>query len=64
MGTNTVTSVKTSFSIPIMEAGELEKFIVESNLNRFLVLKVKVNRENADDLCREVLKTYQSPVAG
>lgn len=56
MGTNTVSSVKTSFSIPIMEVGKVEAFINDNNLKRFSVLKVKVNRDNAHDFCQEVLR--------
>jgi glutamate racemase len=54
MGTNVVSSVKTSFSIPIMEVGKVETFIKENNLVRFSVLKVKVNRDNAHDFCQEI----------
>lgn len=56
MGTNVVSSVKTSFSIPIMEVGKLDSFIKDNNLQRFSVLKVKVNRENALEFCSEILK--------
>jgi len=56
MGTNVVSSVKTSFSIPIMEVGKVESFIKENNLGRFSVLKVKVNKDNAHDFCQEILR--------
>jgi L-alanine-DL-glutamate epimerase-like enolase superfamily enzyme len=62
MGTNVVSSVKTSFSIPIMEIGKIENFITENNLQRFSVLKVKVNREIAQDFCREVLRLTNVPL--
>lgn len=62
MGVNTVSSVKTSFSIPIMEVGKVESFIIENNLKRFSVLKVKVNRENALDFCTEILKLTAVPL--
>ena len=62
MATNTVTSVKTSFSIPIMEVGNVEKFIQENNLKRFSVLKVKVNKDNAFDFCQEILKHTEVPL--
>lgn len=62
MGTNTVNSVKTSFSIPIMEVGLLDQFIKENNLNRFPVLKVKVNKDNAHDFCEEILKKTNVPL--
>lgn len=62
MGTNVVSSVKTSFSIPIMEIGKVESFIIENNLKRFSVLKVKVNRENAHDFCQEILRLTNVPL--
>jgi glutamate racemase len=62
MGTNTVTSVKTSFSIPIMEVGKIENFVKENNLNRFSSIKLKINDENALDLCKEVLRVVQVPL--
>lgn len=62
MGTNTVSAVKTSFSIPIMEIGKVENFIKENQLQRFSVLKVKVNRDNAQDFCREILRLTNVPL--
>ena len=62
MGTNVVSSVKTSFSIPIMEVGKVEAFIKENNLSRFSVLKVKVNRDNAHDFCQEILRLTDVPL--
>jgi L-alanine-DL-glutamate epimerase-like enolase superfamily enzyme len=62
MATNTVTSVKTSFSIPIMEVGKVEEFIIQNNLKRFSVLKVKVNKDNAFDFCQEILKHTEVPL--
>lgn len=62
MGTNVISSVKTSFSIPIMEVGKIESFIKENNLQRFSVLKVKVNREIAHDFCSEVLRLTSVPL--
>lgn len=62
MGTNTIASVKTSFSIPIMEVGKIESFIKDNNLQRFSVLKVKVNREIAHDFCSEVLRLTNVPL--
>lgn len=62
MGTNVVSSVKTSFSIPIMEIGKIKNFIEENNLERFSVLKVKVNREIAHEFCKEVLRLTKAPL--
>lgn len=62
MGTNTVSSVKTSFSIPIMEVGKIENFVKENNLQRFSSIKLKINDQNAIDLCREVLRVVEVPL--
>lgn len=62
MGINIVSSVKTSFSIPIMEVGKVEAFIKENKLSRFSILKVKVNRENAYDFCQEILRLTNVPL--
>jgi len=62
MGTNVTSSVKTSFSIPIMEVGKVASFINDNNLQRFSFLKVKVNRENAHDFCQEILKLTNVPL--
>lgn len=62
MGTNAVSSVKTSFSIPIMEVGKIQEFITQNNLKRFSRIKLKINDENALDLCREVLRCVDVPL--
>jgi glutamate racemase len=62
MGTNTVSSVKTSFSIPIMEVGAVAGFIKDYNLKRFSSIKLKINDQNAIELCREVLKNIDVPL--
>jgi glutamate racemase len=62
MGTNTVSSVKTSFSIPIMEVGQIKAFIQEHNLQRFSAIKLKINDENALELCKEVLSCVRVPL--
>lgn len=62
LGTNTVSSVKTSFSIPIMEIGKVEEFIRLNNLQRFSVIKIKVNKENALDFSKEILRLTNVPL--
>ncbi len=37
----------TSYTIPIMDTGELKKFYLENRLDRFPFIKLKVNSENA-----------------
>lgn len=48
----------TSYTIPIMEPGQVKSFIHEHNLTRFRSLKIKVNSENAVDLTREVYRAF------
>ena len=62
MGSNVISSVKTSFSIPIMDVGKVEEFILTNKLNRFSVIKVKVNKDNAHDFCSEILKHTKVPL--
>ncbi|WP_347158561.1 dipeptide epimerase [Pontibacter chitinilyticus] len=52
----------TCFTIPIMEPGQVQEFISKYQLQRFSSLKVKVNREGATDLVREVLRVAETPV--
>lgn len=62
LGTNTINSASTSFSIPIMEVGEIKKFYDDNNLARFQSIKVKVNRDIAVDFTKEVLKYAKVPL--
>lgn len=50
--------VATAASLPIMEPGAVAAFVQEQDLGRFPVLKVKVNREGAVDLLREVTRLF------
>lgn len=58
LGVPAINSVKTSFSIPIMEPGEIGDFIAEHNLTRFRSLKVKIGKDDGLDLIKEVQKNY------
>ena len=62
LGINTVTSVRTSFSIPIMEPGKIAHFIKEYELQRFSTIKVKIGKDGATDLLIEVLKNTSVPL--
>lgn len=62
LGTNTVSSVKTSFSIPIMEIGKVDDFIKSNNLNRFSSIKIKVNKDNALDFSKEIMRLTNVPL--
>jgi len=62
LGINTVTSVRTSFSIPIMEPGKIAQFIKEYELKRFSTIKVKIGKDGATDLLNEVIKNTSVPL--
>ncbi len=62
LGLNTLTSVKTSFSIPIMDPMKIESFIRDYSLNRFSTIKIKVGKDCATDLLNEVLKHTSVPL--
>lgn len=57
LGTNTVSQIKTSFSIPIMEEEKLVDFISEYNLSRFEELKMKID-QNSSDAVNIVLNNF------
>lgn len=59
LGVPAINSVKTSFSIPIMEPGLVGDFIAKHNLSRFRSLKIKVGEDGALDLIKEVEKHYK-----
>ncbi len=52
----------TCYSLPIMEAGQVQEFIHTHNLGRFQSLKVKVNQEQGLDLVQEVLRVTNAKV--
>lgn len=54
--------VPTSYTLPIMEASEISAFIKTHQLDRFSLLKLKVNQENATDLTRTLFNHCQKPV--
>lgn len=62
LGINTINQVKTSFSIPIMPAGDIEAFIKEHHLNRFCSLKMKVSDEEAYVRIKEVEKHFNGNI--
>ena len=53
-------SVSTSFSIPIIEIGQIKEFI--QPLKHFKSLKIKVNSENALDMVSEVVKNTDQKI--
>jgi L-alanine-DL-glutamate epimerase-like enolase superfamily enzyme len=53
-------AMATSFSLPIMEVSEIEKYL--KDVSRFHFLKIKINQENAWDLVSEVVKFSKVPL--
>ena len=49
LGVNTVRTLDTSFSIPIMDLYKAEKFMEDENLSRFHALKIKLKGEEYDE---------------
>lgn len=62
IGANSLSKVKTSFSIPIMDPSKVSDFIRENNLARFSSLKLKVGGEHDLDFLKEVEKNYSGPL--
>lgn len=54
--------VPTSYTLPIMEASEISSFIIEHQLDRFSLLKLKVNQENATELTQTLFNHCLKPV--
>ncbi len=50
-------NIQTSFSVPIMEIGEIESFL--KPIANYEVLKIKVNKETGTDMLREIAKHSQ-----
>lgn len=58
LGIREVSNIHTSFSIPHLKASEVEAFIMERNLNRFQLLKIKMVDSNDLDFIRECHKHF------
>ncbi len=62
LGERTISSIKTSYSIPIMDSKGIKEFILKNQLQRFSVLKVKINRDTATEMLTEVLAHSEVPI--
>lgn len=51
-----------SYTIPIMDPAELERFYADQRLERFPLIKLKVDRDRAEDLTRELVSFCRQPV--
>lgn len=58
LGISSISKCATSYSLPILELGAYKAFIEEHRLKRFDSLKLKVTRDNAIDIVKEVRKEY------
>ena len=62
LGINSIRSIPTSFSIPIMDAGQIASFIKKYRLNRFKFLKLKIDEEGSEEKIKELLKHFDGQV--
>jgi len=62
IGANTLSKVKTSFSVPIMDPAKVESFIADNRLERFSALKLKVGAESDIEFLKQVEKFYKGPL--
>ena len=62
LGLNEVQSVPTSYAIPILSMAEIGPFIEHHNLQRFPVLKIKVDGPQGVSSCQEVAQHYKGPL--
>jgi L-alanine-DL-glutamate epimerase-like enolase superfamily enzyme len=54
--------VPVAYTIPIMDPGELKSFYSVQGLERFPLIKLKINRELADELTKQTISICKQPV--
>lgn len=62
LGLADVQSAPTCYAIPILPLEEIGPFIEQHNLQRFPVLKIKVNDKDAAVSCHEVIQHFKGPL--
>lgn len=62
LGLNTLNTVNTGYSLPILETSEIAGFIENYGLERFHALKIKVDRDNAVAKVRELSKNFRGNI--
>jgi L-alanine-DL-glutamate epimerase-like enolase superfamily enzyme len=62
LGLNTLNTVNTGYSLPILEVSEIEGFIKEHSLDRFHALKIKVDQDNAVAKVLELNKSFRGNI--
>jgi len=55
-------SISTSFSIPIMEIGEMKDFYYQNNLQRFPLIKIKINAESGSETVNYISRFCSQPI--
>jgi len=59
VGVRAISTVKTSFSLPIVPIEDVESILTKLNLHRFETLKIKLGEQNPLGLVHEVAKYYK-----
>ncbi len=62
LGINSIRTIPTSFSIPIMKVGEIKGFIEKYKLNRFKFLKLKIDEEGSEEKIKELMKNFDGQI--
>lgn len=62
LGVPFMSSASTSFSLPILDVSEIDDFIKDHNLNRFDVLKLKVNKKSALSTVETVCNAFSGKI--
>jgi glutamate racemase len=62
LGVPFMSSAPTSFSLPILDISDIEDFILDHDLKRFDVLKVKVNKESALSTVETVFNAFSGKI--
>lgn len=62
LGLNTLNTVNTGYSLPILDVAEINKFVIDQKLDRFHALKIKVDQENAVEKVRELNKAFRGNI--
>lgn len=62
LGLNTLNTVNTGYSLPILEVSEIKGFIDKHGLDRFHALKIKVDKENAVEKVCELSKCFRGNI--
>ncbi len=62
LGINSIRTIQTSFSIPIMKVDEIAGFIKKYRLNRFKFLKLKIDEEGSEEKIKEIMRNFDGQI--